>query len=176
TVAWTTMFARVMVEVAVVNRPLLGHLWIPMTAAGVTGLLFALALYLRQRGGEEESMDFKNPFELGPALTFGLLYGVILLVSRLAQTWLGDGGVYASAVLAGLTDVDAITLSMAELSQPGGDLDLGVAARGVTLAAMSNTVVKGGLILTSGGAALKRAMLPGFVMILLAALGAAFLL
>ena len=121
-------------------------------------------------------MEFKNPFELGPALTFGLLYGVILLISRLAQTWLGDGGVYLSAVLAGLTDVDAITLSMAELSQPGGGLELEVASRGVTLAAMSNTVVKGGLILTSGGPALKRAMLPGFVMILAAALGAAFLL
>ncbi len=176
TVAWTTMFARVIVEVAVVNRALLSHVWIPMAAAGAAGLAYALFLFLRQRGGEEEAMEFKNPFELGPALTFGLLYGVILLVSRLAQTWLGDGGVYASAVLAGLTDVDAITLSMAELSQPGGDLGLDVAARGVTLAAMSNTVVKGGLILTSGGAALKRAMLPGFVMILAAALGAAFLL
>ncbi len=176
TVAWTTMFARVIVEVAVVNRALLSHVWIPMAAAGAAGLGWALFLFLRQRGGEEEAMEFKNPFELGPALTFGLLYGVILLVSRLAQTWLGDGGVYASAVLAGLTDVDAITLSMAELSQPGGGLDLDVASRAVTLAAMSNTVVKGGLILTSGGAALKRAMLPGFVLILAAALAAAFLL
>ncbi len=176
TVAWTTMFFRVIVEVAVVNRALLGHVWIPMAAAGAAGLGWALYLFLRQRGGEEEAMEFKNPFELGPALTFGLLYGVILLISRLAQMWLGDGGVYASAVLAGLTDVDAITLSMAELSQPDGDLELGVAARAVTLAAMSNTVVKGGLILTSGGAALKRAMLPGFVLILAAALGAAFLL
>ena len=176
TVAWTTMFARVIVEVAVVNRALLGHVWVPMAAAGGAGLGYALFLFLRQRSTEEETMEFKNPFELGPALTFGLLYGVILLISRLAQTWLGDQGVYLSAVLAGLTDVDAITLSMAELSQPGGGLDLGVASRAVTLAAMSNTVVKGGLILTSGGAALKRAMLPGFVLIIAAALSAAFLL
>ncbi len=177
TVAWTTMFARVIVEVAVTNRDLLGHVWIPMAAAGGAGLTYALYLFLRQRAAEEkEAMDFKNPFELGPALTFGLLYGFILLVSRLAQHWFGAGGVYLSAVLAGLTDVDAITLSMAELSQPGGDLELGVASRAVTLAAMSNTVVKGGLILTSGGAALKRAMLPGFVLILAAALAAAFLL
>ena len=176
TVAWTTMFFRVIVEVAIVNRALLGHVWVPMAAAGGAGLGYALFLYLRQRGTEDETMEFKNPFELGPALTFGLLYGIILLVSRLAQIWLGNRGVYLSAVLAGLTDVDAITLSMAELSQPGGGLDLDVAAQAVSLAAVSNTAVKGGLILASGGAALKRAMLPGFVLILAAALGAAFLL
>ncbi|MCP3956862.1 MAG: MgtC/SapB family protein [bacterium] len=176
TVAWTTMFARVMVEVAVVNRALLTDVWVPMAAAGGAGLVYALFLFLRQRGGDEETMEFSNPFELGPAIGFGLLYGVILLVSRLAQTWLGTEGVYASAVLAGLTDVDAITLSMAELSQPGAGLDTGVASRAITLAAMSNTVVKGGIVLASGGAALKRAMLPGFLLILVAGLGAAFLL
>lgn len=174
-IAWTTMFFRVIVEVAVVNRALLGHVWLPMAAAGGAGIVYALALFLRQRSAEEATMELKNPFEMGPALTFGLLYGVILLVSRLAQTWLGTQGVYLSAVLAGLTDVDAITLSMAELSQPGGGLDLGVASRAVTLAAMSNTVVKGGLILASGGAELKRVILPGFLLIVAAALSAAFL-
>ncbi len=52
TVAWTTMFARVLVEVAVVNRALLGHLWLPMAAACGAGLGYALFLYLRQRGAE----------------------------------------------------------------------------------------------------------------------------
>lgn len=176
TVAWTTMFARVIVEVAVVNRGLLGQVWIPMAAAGLAGLAYAVALFLRQSSTDEEGMDFSNPFELGPALSFGALYAVILLISRVAQTQFGDGGVYVSSVLAGLTDVDAITLSMAELSQPGGEVEVGVASRAVTLAAMSNTVVKAGIVLTTGSAALKKAMLPAFLLILGAGLGASFLL
>ena len=121
-------------------------------------------------------MDFSNPFELRPALGFGALYAVVLLVSRVAQTQFGDGGVYVSSVLAGLTDVDAITLSMAELSQPGGEVEVGVASRAVTLAAMSNTVVKAGIVLSTGSRDLKKVMLPAFLLILGAGLGAAFLL
>ena len=176
TVAWTTMFARVIVEVAVVNRGLLGQVWMPMAAAAVAGLAYAAMLFFRQSSTDEEGMDFSNPFELRPALTFGALYAVILLLSRVAQTQFGDGGVYVSSVLAGLTDVDAITLSMAELSQPGGDVEVVVASRAVTLAAMSNTVVKAGIVLSTGSSGLKKAMLPGFLLILGAGLAASFLL
>jgi uncharacterized membrane protein (DUF4010 family) len=122
--------------------------------------------------GAPNSSSFINVTSGG----FGALYGVILLVSRVAQTQFGDGGVYVSSVLAGLTDVDAITLSMAELSQPGGDVEVGVASRAVTLAAMSNTVIKAGIVLSTGSPNLKKAMLPGFLLILEAGLGASFLL
>ena len=93
----------------------------------------------------------------------------------MAQTQFGDGGVYVSSVLAGLTDVDAITLSMAELSQPGGEVQVEVASRAVTLAAMSNTMVKAGIVLTTGSSALKKSMFPAFLLILGAGLGASFL-
>jgi len=176
TVAWTTMFVRVVVEVAVVNRGLLEQVWVPMAAAAVAGLACAAVLLFRRSSSDEGEMDFSNPFELGPALRFGALYAVILLVSRVAQTQFGDGGVYVSSVLAGLTDVDAITLSMAELSRPGGEVEVEVASRAVTLAAMSNTVVKAGIVFSTGSPQLKKAVLPGFLLMLGAGLGASFLL
>jgi len=120
-------------------------------------------------------VDFSNPFELGPAVKFGLLYAVILLISKAAQTYLGDTGVYLSSAAAGLTDVDAITLSMAELGGKAGGLGLDVAARAIVLAAMSNTVVKGGVVLVSGSPSLRRALLPGFVLMLVTAISLAFL-
>jgi uncharacterized membrane protein (DUF4010 family) len=166
---------RVIVEVAVVNRGLLEHVWVPMVSAAAAGLAYAAVLFLSQSSEQEEGMEFSNPFELRPALGFGALYAVILLVSRVAQTHFGDGGVYVSSVLAGLTDVDAITLSMAELSQPGGEVAVGVASRAVTLAAMSNTVVKSGIVLSTASLGLKKAMLPGLLIILAAGLGASFL-
>ena len=175
TVAWTMMFARVLVEVAALNTRLLRVLWVPMAAAGAVGLAYCVYLYFAQRTDQEGKVGLSNPFELGPAVKFGLIYAAILLFSNAAQTYLGSTGVYISSVVAGLTDVDAITLSMAELSRATGGVDLSTAARSIVLAAMSNTAVKGGIVLTSGAPALRRALLPGFILILITAIGIAFL-
>ena len=115
-----------------------------------------------------------NPFELGPAIRFGLLYAIILVVARLAQEYLGQGGIYAYSVVAGLADVDAITLTMAELSQPGGAVPLSTAGHAVTLAALANTFVKAVIVVVGGTAALRKTVLPGFGLILLAGLAASF--
>jgi uncharacterized membrane protein (DUF4010 family) len=175
TVAWTVMFSRVVVEVAALNVALLRVLWLPMAASAVVGLAYCIYLYFSQRTDEEGGVDFSNPFELGPAVKFGLLYAVILLVSKAAQMYLGNTGVYLSSILSGLADVDAITLSMAELSRAAGGLTLSTAARAIVLAAMSNTAVKGGIVLTGGSPALRRALLPGFVLMLVTGIGVAFL-
>jgi uncharacterized membrane protein (DUF4010 family) len=175
TVAWTMMFPRVIVEVAALNTALLRVLWLPMAASALVGLAYCIYLYLSQRTREEGGVVVSNPFELGPAVKFGLLYAVILLISKAAQTYLGNPGVYLSSILAGLADVDAITLSVAELSRAAGGVDLITAERAIVLAAMSNTVVKGGIVLTSGSPALRRAVLPGFLLMLSTGIGVAFL-
>ena len=175
TVAWTVMFARVIVEVAALNAALLRVLWLPMAASAVAGLAYCVYLYLAQRTDEEGEVAFSNPFELGPAVKFGLIYALILLISKAAQTYLGDTGLYLSSIVAGLADVDAITLSVAELSRTAGGLTLNTAARAIVLAAMSNTAVKGGIVLTSGSPSLRRALVPGFVLMLITGIGVAFL-
>ena len=173
-VAWTMMFPRVLVEVAALNADLLSTLWVPVAAAAAVGLAYCVYLYLSQHTDEKGEVDFSNPFELGPAIKFGLIYGVILLVSKAAQMYLGTSGLYLSSIVAGLTDVDAITLSVAELSRVGGDLSLSTGARAIMLAAMSNTAVKGGVVLTGGSRALRKALWPGFVLMLVTGIGVAF--
>jgi uncharacterized membrane protein (DUF4010 family) len=174
-VAWTVMFSRVVIEVAALNPALLGVLWLPMAASAVAGLGYSVYLYFSQRTDEAGEVEVSNPFELGPAIKFGLIYAAILLVSKAAQMYLGNAGLYLSSVLSGLADMDAITLSVAELSR-AGDLTLSVGARAIVLAAMSNTVVKGGIVLTGGSRTLRRALLPGFVLMLVAGVGVAFLI
>ncbi len=164
--AWTVMFGRVIVEVAALNVPLLEVVWIPLAASAAVGLAYGLYLYFRQQSSKTGEMEFTNPFTLGPAVKFGLLYAGILLVSSVAQTTLGDTGVYLSSVVAGTADVDAITLSMAELAGVDGEVSLGTAAMAIVLAITSNVVVKGGIVLMSGSKALRRALLPGFVLML----------
>ncbi len=174
-VAWTMMFARVVAEVAALNQPLLGVMWVPMLASAVVGLGYCVYLYLSQRSDEKGDVTFSNPFELGPAIKFGLIYAAILLISKAAQTYFGTTGIYLSSIAAGLTDVDAITLSMAELSGVAGGVPLSTAARAIVLAAMSNTAVKGGVVLTSGSPALRKALWPGFLLMLATGIGVAFL-
>jgi len=174
-VAWVTMFPRVLLEVAAVNSALLKDLWLPMGAAMTAGLIYSAYLYLSQRTAQRSEVAFSNPFRLGPALKFGLLYAVVLLISRAAQVWLGNTGVYISSVVGGLADADAITLSMSQLSREGG-LSTGAAAQGVVLAAMSNTAAKGGIVLVSGSPTLRKTVLPGFVLMLVTGIGVALLL
>jgi uncharacterized membrane protein (DUF4010 family) len=177
-IAWTIMFARVLVEVAAVNAPLLLDVWLPITAGGAAGLAYGTVLYVRQRpkGDEEdEETNFANPFELGPALTFGVLYAVILVVARAAQMYFGDAGVYASAIASGVADVDAITLSLADLSRGEHSLSHDTAALAIVFAALSNTVVKGGIVVALGSAGMRRAILPAVGVMVAAALGVALL-
>jgi uncharacterized membrane protein (DUF4010 family) len=175
TVAWTVMFARVLVEVGVINPALLAEIWLPIVAAGFVGLLYCLYLYFSQRTTEKGDIKFSNPFDLISAIKFGLLYGLVLLISRVAQLYLGDTGIYLSSIVSGAVDVDAIALSMAELSRTGG-LDLNTASIAVILAAMSNTLVKGGIAIWGGSIALRKPLLPAIILMLVAGLSLTFLI
>jgi uncharacterized membrane protein (DUF4010 family) len=176
-VAWSMTFVRVLVEVATLNRALLGVLWPPLVAASAVGLGYGLYLFLSQRPPEEaEEVAFSNPFELGAALKFGLLFAVVLLVSKAASLYAGDVGVYLSSFITGLPDADAVTLSMARLSGVGGGLGLRTGARAIVIGAMANTLTKAGIVLVTGSPQLRRALLPGALLILLAGTGVAFLL
>jgi uncharacterized membrane protein (DUF4010 family) len=175
TVSWTMMFSRVLIEVAALNRKLFGVVWIPLVAAGLIGLGYCIFLYFNQRSKEEGEVEFANPFELSPVLKFGLIYAGILLVSRTAQLYLGDVGIFVSSILSGLADVDAITLSMAQLSQSAEELEISTASHAIVLAVMSNTVTKGSIVLLTGSPSLRKAVLPAFILILATGLAVGFL-
>lgn len=174
-IAWTVMFARVVAIVGMLNVALLRALWGPMVAASVAGLAYCAYLYLAQRTADREDIAFSNPFHLGPALQFGLLYGVVLLASRAAQMWLGNAGVYLSSILAGLAGVDAVALAMADLARVAGGPDVHTAMQAIVLAAMSNTVAKGVVVMAGGSPALRRALLPGLQLILAVGVGVVIL-
>jgi uncharacterized membrane protein (DUF4010 family) len=120
-------------------------------------------------------VKLSNPFELGPAIKFGILYAVILVVAKAAQFYFQEAGLYAAAIAAGATDVDAITLSMAELAGTEGGVAVPTAARAVVLAAIANTIVKGGIALSTGSKTLRKALLPPLVVMLAISATVAFL-
>ncbi|MGG5873609.1 MgtC/SapB family protein [Pseudomonas peli] len=170
------MFPRVLLEVGLVNASLLPQLAWPL---GIATLVYAggALLYYRRAGTESEEQaepPLKNPFELGPALRFAALLALILLMVEGAQHWLGDVGVYLVALLSGLADVDAITLSLARSAK--GELHAQVAVQGIFLAALSNSLVKGFLVALIGGRKLALMTLPVMAAGLLAGAAALLLL
>ncbi len=175
--AWTVMFGRVLIEMGVVNPRLLAMTWPAVAAGGVAGAVCAGLLYWRSvhRTEEPHERRLANPFELRSALTFGAIYAAVLVLSRAAQMYLGTAGVYASAIASGVADVDAVTLSMSELSARGS-LDLATAGHAVVLAVASNTVVKGGMVLILGSRAMAKAVAPVLAVVLAVLLGVSFLL
>lgn len=175
TIAWTVMFGRVLIEVGVLNRQLLSILWLPVALAGLAALLYGGYLMLAQRATEKSDLEITNPIDLGAAIRFGLLYALVLLVSRAAHLYFGDTGIYVSSILSGLADVDAITLSMSELSGAGA-VKLTTASQSIVLAVMSNTLAKGALVMMSGSPGLRKAIWPGFLLILVTGITAAFVL
>ncbi|MEJ2685912.1 MAG: DUF4010 domain-containing protein [Gammaproteobacteria bacterium] len=162
-----TMFPRILLEVAVVNHRLLPTVAAPLLA--MTALAYALALWLWRRpamAGETGGLDVSNPFELLPALKFGALLAVIMVLAEAARIRFGDAGVYLLAGVSGLADVDAITLSLARLA--GGQLSSHVAAQGIVLAATVNTLVKGALVTAIAGRSLAVRTVPALAAIVLA--------
>ena len=89
-----------------------------------------------------------NPVELTAALLFGVVLAAVLLGVYVLREWLGTTGVYAAAAVSGLTDVDALTISMARLV--GEDLPARTGMLAVFIAVSVNTVVKGGIAAVAG--------------------------
>ena len=170
--ASSVMFIRMGVLVAIVAPELLRAAWSPLTAMAAAGLLASLWLYRRSKETPNVDLKLSNPVELWEALKFALYFTVVLVGSKAAATYLGSGGAYAAGAIAGMADVDAITLSLARLARIG--LPAEVAVTSIFLAAASNTVVKAILGSSLGGWACGRRIATAFA-IILAAGGAALL-
>jgi uncharacterized membrane protein (DUF4010 family) len=170
-IAWAMSFARVVVEVLAVHPPLLGALALPVSGLAVTAAGLAAASHRRsprRAAGEAPEVPLRNPFSLSSAIRFALFFAVVLLAVALARRAASGTGLVVVAALAGLTDVDAITLSMAAYARDGGDPRL--AARAIVVAALSNSVVKVALVAALGSAALRaRIALASGVLVAVAA-------
>jgi len=175
--AWSVMFVRVIVLVGAVNRALLAQVALPFAAMAIVVGGFAAFLYFR--GGSQDgaagkgSLKVRNPFSLMQAAKFAALFAVVLLAVKVVQQHFPPSGLYAVAALAGLTDVDAITLSMAEFAV-GGEAQ--VAVTSIVIAALTNTLVKCGMAFFFAGPTLGKPLLIATVATLAAGLATLLLI
>jgi len=161
-IASTMMFARVVVEVLVVAPSTAAVLLPPLTAMLGTFSVIAAIMWIRGRGAASRTLEDHAPSDLPAAIVFGLLYAVVLLGVAAAEEHFGDSGLYVVAAISGLHDMDAITLSTAELVR-SGRIDGGIGWRLILVGALSNTMLKTALATIIGGGALARRVVPAMM-------------
>jgi uncharacterized membrane protein (DUF4010 family) len=152
-----TMFGRVLVVVAILDRSLLGSLiW---SIGAMMAIAFCAAFYLWsisktiQISGNSTAaagISLQNPFSLGPAIKFSIFFVAILFAAKIAKVYFGDKGLYLASLFSGLADVDAITLSIVQQTKTA-QLAHEAGAIGITIAVVANSLVKSAIAVYSGG-------------------------
>jgi len=172
--ASAVMVPRLWVLLGVLQPRLILPTLVPLGVLFVVTTVGGLSV-LRERNRERlEGAKVNNPFELRTALQFALLFALILLLAKAAQVYFGNRGLYVASALAGVTQLDAITLTLAH--QVGSGLDVHVAARGLAIAAATNSLFKAGLALTIGSRRFGRSVLATLLVAAVGCIAAAWLL
>jgi uncharacterized membrane protein (DUF4010 family) len=152
-IACTFMYLRVLFEAFVVHPQLAWRLAPAYLGATLGGLLYSWWFYRHSQAAEinlESSAIAKNPLQLSEAIKFGILFGVIYGAIAFVQGRYGNIGVYLVSFFSGLTDVDAITLSLSQLAKDG-KLAETASMNGIVIASVTNSLVKLGIVYWLGG-------------------------
>jgi uncharacterized membrane protein (DUF4010 family) len=141
------LFPRVIVATAVLAPPLAMSLWPAFLAPIAVGVIL-LARGVSPASAGAEATEDANPLQIGAALQMALVFQVVLFVVSLADQWFGSAGLYASASVLGLTDVDALTVSMSQQAMSGTPVPIATIA--LTIGIFTNTLVKTAIALVVG--------------------------
>jgi uncharacterized membrane protein (DUF4010 family) len=140
--ACTLLFPRVLVATfvldAAVSRALMPYIIAPF-AVGV----LAIVLWLRDSAavaGPAETLS--NPLQIGPALQMAVTFQVVLFAVEWIRRMFGNPGLLVSGAILGLTDVDALTISMTRSAAGGTAVAVAVAAQAIAIGILSNCVLK----------------------------------
>ena len=164
------MPVRVVALVLFAAPVLTGLVALPALLSTLIPAVVVAVLYRKRSQDELGETHLANPFSLGPALKFGLLFACVLICAQIAERWFGQSGLYVLAFVAGLTDADAITLTGGELYAKE-QIPALTAVTVVGLAIAGNTVFKASCVLVLGSPALRRMVGLAFAGMLMGCLG-----
>ncbi|MGA7616872.1 MAG: MgtC/SapB family protein [Thermoanaerobaculia bacterium] len=148
-IASSIVMIRILVEIALVGPRLLAVAAPPILILLAVAAALSMAMWRKGKGTREEMPRQENPTELRPALVFALIYAIVLVGVAAGKRYWGSKGLYVIAMISGLTDVDAITLSVSQLVA-ASRIELAQAWRVIVIAILSNLVFKAGVVLLLG--------------------------
>lgn len=154
--ASAVMFVRVAVVSFIFNRQVFTLLVIPCGILCLISLLATFILAKKKAGviSSEQNISLGNPLNLLNAMGFAALFIVIMLAVYFADKWLGNAGLLISGIISGLTDVDAINISMSKFALSTGKVNIAVLT--IVSAVLSNTLVKTFISIFKGSKELRK--------------------
>jgi uncharacterized membrane protein (DUF4010 family) len=165
-IANSILFPRMLLLIVVVSPKLAIAASPAFAAMMLAGLAAAIVLAPAAKATKKRSAvadsAFRNPFSIRPALQFGVVFTLVLLITRVAKHYAGYGGQMVVSAISGLVDVDAISLTLAGFVQAGTS-PARDAVIGLTLAAGVNAIFKSAVARTSRQPAFYLRLMAGFV-------------
>ena len=144
-IATIVSIVRIIAEIAVVAPTTTPVVLPPLVALLILMVVVGSITYFFSKKGHDTMPEQGNPAQIKAALIFGAVYALVILATAFAKDQLGNKGLFIVAVISGLTDVDAITLSTARLMNIG-NLEVENGWKVILVAALSNLVFKGALV------------------------------
>jgi uncharacterized membrane protein (DUF4010 family) len=171
--ASTFVFLRVMTAVAVLNVGMVADVAWYLLPPLLVGIVLVSWRVRRPRDHGAPLRDtVQNPLQLGAALQMAVIFQMVLIALPIVQRYLGAEGIVASAAVLGLTDTDALTMSLA---RGAADVGTATAALAIAVGVLTNTFVKLGIVLGVGGGSFRTQAAAGLT-ILAASAGVVLLL
>lgn len=164
----TVVFGRVLFEISVIAPGTVSSMGPPLVAMMAAMVLIAAVLWTRTR--QEEAVEMEEdepPSSIRSAIVFALLYAVVLVGIAVANEHFGQQALFVVAGISGLTDMDAITLSTAQLVG-SGDVNAATGWRLIMAGGMANLVFKGAMVGVLGNRKTFRLVAAAFGLSLLA--------
>jgi uncharacterized membrane protein (DUF4010 family) len=138
--ASTVLFLRVAIAVAVLNAALLPVLARYLAAPFAVALVAVGLAWRSLRGSHSKPSTLRNPLQLLSAVEMALLFQAVLFAVYYVRAWVGDAGLLVSGFVLGLTDVDALTLSMTRSVSSGTTAE--AACRAILMGIVANSIMK----------------------------------
>jgi len=163
------MVIRMLVWIFIYNKSFFHDVYIEMLMIFIACVLITVFMYFKQGGNKNIEADVRQnkPLDLQGTLAFGVIYSVVLLAISYTNNKLGTEGLVMSSVFAGMSDIDAVTITLSKLAH---SIEHSKVATALLFATMSNTFIKLIIVLYAGSAALKKLLSFGYGLIIVAIL------
>ena len=166
------LFPRVVLSCLVLSPPLAAALWPACVLPAAIGVVLTLRGWRDAGTGPERLEHEQNPLQFASALQMTLIFQLVLFGVAYAKAHFGSQALYGTAALVGLAEMDALTISMAQLTTSGTAAE--ITARAVTIGLIANTATKLAITLVIGRGSFRTLAAIGLTLMGLALGGALY--
>ena len=158
--ASAVMFPRIFIIILVLNSALIKSIWLPLLLLALINAAVCYSM-MKEINHNKSNLEIglKNPFKLKSALLFGLVFAVMIFISKAAQVYLGKNGIFAASAFGGFASIDAIIVSLTQLTY--NKLNGEVISIAVIIAVISNSIFKVVITLIWGAKELSKQVIKG---------------